>query len=331
MNNRKLAVLAVLVLTLSFASVARAGSAYTIGDVFVAATGVGIEEYTSAGVLVQTITDGGSGAFGSGFLTGMSFQSNGNLLVTNFSAGTIVQFDNMGNQLNGTFVTGLAAGESIAIDKAGNLYVGQANGASINEYSSTGTFIGSTAATTQDRGTDWVDLAADQKTILYTSEGTSILSVTAGGAQNTNFANGLPGSNAYALRIIPGGTFAGDVLVADSNGAYLVDATGAVIKTYTWGNNNGTDFALNIDPNGTAFWTSDVSGHVAEFDIATGALLEDWTANVGGGTYGLVVFGQQTSSGGGGGGGNVPEPGTFTLLAGGLLSLGGFAKRRLLK
>lgn len=329
MNDRKLEVLTVLVLTLCFASVANAGSSYTLGDVFVGVTGVGVEEFNSTGTLIQTITGTG---IASGFLTGMAFQNNGSLLVTNFSSGTIAQFDNSGNQLNGTFVTGLAAGESIAIDSAGNLYVGQANGTSINEYSSTGAFIGSTAATTQNRGTDWVDLAADQKTLLYTSEGTSILSVTAGGAQNPNFANGLPGSDAFALRIIPSGTFAGDVLVADSSAALLISATGTILKTYTWGANNGSDFALNIDPNGTAFWTSDTSGDVAEFDIATGALLESWTATNGGnGVFGVVVFGQQTASGGGGGNTGVPEPGTLSMLIGGLLSLGGFAKRRLLK
>lgn len=310
---------------MSFASVAKAGSTYAVGDVFAAVTGVGVEEFTATGTLVQTISDPSISS--GGFITGMSFQSNGNLLVTGFTSGNVVQFNNSGTLLNATFASGLLSPESIAIDNVGNIYVGQANAGSINEYSSTGTFLGSTAAVRENRGTDWIDLAADQKTILYTSEGTRILSVTAGGAQNPNFASGLPASSAFALRIIPAGAFAGDVLVADSSAALLISTGGTLLHTYTWGANTGSDFALNIDPNGTAFWTSDVNGNVAEFDIATGTLLQSWNDGGGGGkTFGLTVFGQQTAGTSG-----VPEPGTFTLLVGGLLSLGGFAKRRLLK
>jgi hypothetical protein len=172
MKKTNIAIFTLLALTLALASSARAGSAYAIGDVFLGVTDVGVVEDTASGAYVQTINGGALGTY----TTGMSFQSNGNLLVTTFGSGTVAQYDNAGNLLNGSFVTGLSDPESIAIDKSGNFYVGQAGGTTINEYSSTGTFLGSTTAATQNRGTDWVDLAADQSTLLYTSEGSEVKS-----------------------------------------------------------------------------------------------------------------------------------------------------------
>jgi hypothetical protein len=331
MKKIYLAVLVVSVLTLAFAGSANAGTAYTIGDVFVAVTGVGVNEYTANGTLVQTIT--GSG-ISSGFLTGMAFQSDGSLLVTNFSStvNSVVQFDNSGTQTNATFVTGINSAESIAIDAAGHVYVSSVGGTGITEYNSTGgASIGTTIAGTR---TDWIDLAKDQTTMLYSQEQAQLRSVTVGNnASDGIFSNAPTGGGVAAFRIIATGAFAGDILVSQesSGNAELLSADGTtVLKTYTGGGTTSLDFALNLDPNGTSFWTMDIAGHVAEFDIATGALLQSWNAAAGGGDYGLVVFGQQTASGGGGGGGGtVPEPGSLSLLVGGLITVGGLLKRRL--
>jgi PEP-CTERM motif len=321
MTKPALRVVLGLVLALSLTAAANAGSAYQIGDVFVAVTGVGIEEFTPTGTLVQTINGGAL----SGFTTGMAFQDNGNLLVTDFSSGNVVQYNNSGALLNGSFATGIGTPESIAIDNAGHIYVSSTSGTGITEYNSTGgAALGTSIAGTR---TDWIDLAADQKTMLYTDEGGTTHSVNV--ATNTVNADFSTKGGQFALRIIPSGTLAGDVLVANSSSALLLSADGStVLKSYTWAGNNGSDFALNIDPNGTAFWTADTSGNVAEFDIATGALLQSWSASGGSGVFGLVVFGQQTASGGGGGtdggGAATPEPGSLALLGfglGGLLAL----------
>jgi hypothetical protein len=109
----------------------------------------------------------------------------------------------------------------------------------------------------------------------------------------------------------------------------LVAPGGAVLKTYLSCGSLSQDFALNLDPNGTDFWTADLAnGEVYEVNIATGAIDNQWASNGAsfggvGTTGGLVVFGQITASGGGGGGGttSTPEPGTLGLLASGLLGL----------
>lgn len=329
MKKIYLAVLVVSVLTLAFAGSASAGTAYTIGDVFVAVTGVGINEYTANGTLVQTITGSSTS---SGFLTGMAFQNDGSLLVTNFSNGNVAQFNNSGTQTNATFATGISAPESIAIDAAGHVYVSSVGGTGITEYNSTGgATIGTTISGTR---TDWIDLAKNQTTMLYSQENAQVRSVTVGNnASDGVFSNAPTGGGVAALRIIATGAFAGDVLVSQesSGNPELLSADGStVLKTYT-GGGLGTDFALNLDPNGTAFWTADINGNVAEFDIATGALLHKWSTGSGSSSvFGLVVFGQQTASGGGGGGGTtVPEPGSLSLLVGGLITVGGLLKRRL--
>jgi hypothetical protein len=315
-------VLVLTVVCMGLTGVARAGSAYTIGDVFLTGAAGTVNEYTAAGTLVQTF---GGGAL-TGFTTGMAFQNDGSLLVTDFSAAKVVQYDNSGNLTNAAWTTGIASPESFAIDAAGHVYVSSVGGTGITEYNSTGgAKIGTSIAGTRS---DWIDLGSDQHTMLYTQENSAVHSVNV----STNTANpdvANTGGPHAALRIIGTGAFAGDILVSDesSGNPQLLSATGTVLKTYT-GGGLGQDFALNLDGNGTDFWSADTAGNVAEFNIATGAVDHSWS--VGATTYGLVVFGQKTASGGGGGGGGntVPEPGSLSLLACGFVALASLTKLR---
>ena len=290
-------------------------SNFQVGDVFAAIGNGQVDVFTPTGTLVQTLNDG----TGSTFTAGMAFDNLGNLYVTNFSIGTVSEFDKTGALVNANFITGQVNNESIATEVGKfPILVGDAGQNKINQYNSSGVLVNSFTVATQNRGTDWVDLQPDNKTVLYTSEGSSVLSFNIStNTQNANFANGLPGVAAYALREIQTGPFAGDVLVADSSNALLLNSAGGIIMTYNLPGNSGVDFALNLDPSGTDFWTADLgSGEVWELNIASGNILEQWNTGFPGTTGGLAVFGEA------GQGTGTPEPATLFLLGSGLLGLG---------
>ena len=297
-------------------------AAFTLGDVFASSDGL-IREYTPTGTLVQTLntTHPGEG-------DGLAFDSSGNLYATaGFSANTVVKFDNTGTLMNPTFGSGYNSHpESIVIDKTnGVLYVGQPDGThQVLKFDLNGNpgTPSSFSPAIQDRGTDWVDLESNLHIIRYTSEGNSVLRYDlATNTQLPNFANGLLGPNAYAHRILADG----GELVADSNRIVRLDSSGNLVKTYTI---PGTSllFAMNLDPDGTSFWTADFFNHnIFELNIATGAIENTFTD--GGDRFlgGLAVFGEITQGGGVGG---VPLPPSVLLFGSGLLGLVGWRRFR---
>lgn len=180
---------------------AQSSTAFGIGDVFVA-VGNGLVQWRLPDGTLNATLDTGLG----GFTTGMAFDKTpGNLYVTNFSAGAVTRFDTSGNRL-GTFGTGYNANpESILFDAAGDAYVGQAGGtADLLQFDGGGQLQATYDVPIERRGSDWIDLAIDQCTMYYTSEGTSIkrFDVCANAAL-PDLTSGL--TEAFALRILPGG------------------------------------------------------------------------------------------------------------------------------
>lgn len=272
---------------------------YQLGDVFAAVSDGRVQQYDPVGNLIDTLLTGVPG-----FNTGMAFDSDGILYVTNFQGNSVSRVDGPFCPHNslGVIANDMTVPESIVFDGVGNFYVTSVRNVTrgtVFKYAPNGalldTFdINETVGRPTTAGVDWIDLAADQRTLFWTSEGTFV------GRYDLqtetllpDFNNApLPGTQAYAIRILPDGT----VILADRELVVRFDANGDVLQTYDV-DGEDTWFAMNLDPDKMSFWSGNFqTANFYKFDIATGNVLIG-PINTGTGDltlFGLTVFGEVT-------------------------------------
>lgn len=276
--------------TVRYAPAALAPLAFQTGDVFVAVDGGRAQWHNPAGALYASL-DTFKGEYT--YTTGMAFDAAGILYVTDFNANAITRFDGGGAFL-GDFGGGFGSDpESVLFDAKGNAYVGQADGtARVLKFDPFGNPLAAYTVVRQDRGSDWIELAADQRTLYYTSESSAIKRFDL--VANTQLPDFLPSGTlgeSYALRLLPGG----GLIVANWRDIRHFDSAGHLIRTYAV-TGEGSWFAMNLDPDGRSFWSAGLcSGNVYKFDIATGAVLAHFQA--GHSIGGLTVKGELTVGG----------------------------------
>lgn len=271
---------------------------YAVGDVFVGVgTGI-IKQFYPNGTLKDILNT----TTGCAEDLGMAFDSAGNLYATAafgscFGNGTVTKFNNMGNRI-GPFGSGYSVSTESVVINASDVFVGQPDGTKqLLEFDLSGASINSFSPAPENRGTDWNDLAADQCTMYYTSEGTHVKRFNVCNNTQMSDFNAVPlaGPTAYALRILP----TGEVIVADSDRVVLLNASGGLEKTYAAPTDPGFDFlfALNIDPDGTHFWTASYGGgkvYKYDFTNTTGPIFEFDPVKLGYAVSGLAIFGEKT-------------------------------------
>ena len=277
------------------------------GDVFVAIGNGQTAVYHNFGEggysRIHTLDDG----LGGTYTAGCAFDSGGNLYTTNFTNSKIVEFDptpphniiqTIDTTRNGDFSTGVLHNESLVFDANNpqNFYVGNADGNHlVLKYNSgnPAALAATYAVAVEHRGSDWVELAKDGKTLFYASEGVLIKRFNVStNTQLADFATLPSGNTAFALRLLPPFDGTGGLLVAANANILRLNGSGAVTQTYTaTGENNW--FALNLDTNGTSFWAGDLtSGNLYRFNISSGAI--EFTIHTGAPTTlgGVCVVGQ---------------------------------------
>jgi hypothetical protein len=246
-----------------------------------------------SGDLVNTLTDDTNETY----TAGSAFDSSGNFYMTDDLQGDVSEFSPSGQPM-GQFATGLQNPLSLVFDNQGNLYVGQQTTPYIAEFSSTGQRMPDIGPVqTELYGDDWIDLASDECTFYYTTEGTDILRYNkCTNTQESNF-NQVPfsGPAAFEVRILQNG----EALVADSTAVLLLDQNGNVIQTYSCSSLPGCQgqlFAVAVDPSGTSFWTADsYSGDIWQVNMSTGAVMQTIDTNAGF-LYGLSVDDEQMAA-----------------------------------
>ena len=243
-------------------------AAFHTGDVFIADAST-VRHYNDVGTLIETINTGTTDN------DQCTFDAAGNLYVTH--PGSILKFSGPNDPHTnlGTFGN-VEYAAPILFDDSGNAYVG------VEDYAAPFVYLYKMDAggnildqftpeiETFFSGIDSMDLAADQKTLFYSSDGKRILRYDVSTrTQLPDFVSALPGSYAGGLRILPDG----GVLITNGDFILRLNSAGNEVKRYDVDLVNAWH-SLDLDPDGISFWAqSEDSSAIYKFDIATGNLL----------------------------------------------------------
>ena len=268
---------------------------FQFGDIFAGVGNGFIDHFQSNGALIESLNTTSLSREN----TGMCIDGAGNLYGTNFENMSMARFDVQGQLTlfpwGGPFSIHV---ESCVVDGSGNIYTGEVDGNNIlRKFAPDGTLLNTWAPAAATRGVDWIDLAADQCTMYYTSEGFFVKRFNVcTGTQLNDVPTGLAGGPCYALRLRANG----DLMVACEHELVRLNSNWTIVQHYPAANypNASFFFAANLDPDGTSVWTADFStGLIYKIDIATGNLLLNFIAPIQGfGLGGLAIYGEQTQA-----------------------------------
>jgi len=253
-----------------------------------------VRRYTTAGVAVDGWATLMQNAFGF-VATGFCRAPDGDVLSTRF-ADTLgpIRMSQSGTVLDNDFGGFVGADESCAFDQTGNAWIGEAVGSSatvgpLRYVAGDGRLLRTLQVPVGERGTDWIELDANQCTLYYTSEDSDVRRFDVCTEQAMpHFAMGLE-APCYALRQLPNR----EMMVTCRNRIYRYDQNGSFIREYTRESLGETEvnglYAIHLDPDGETFWSGGViSGRVVRARIDDGSVVTSFTTGTGG-VNGLLI------------------------------------------
>lgn len=281
------------------ADVGVATTAWQVGDVF-AAVGQGTYKvFANDGTFKETISSGSLGQH----TGGCAFNPDRTLLYTTEIEEDRIVVYSVAEPHDVTAEIdvsehGMIAPRSVAFARNGDFFVGNQN-YTFGRYSPANTFQSSYDVAGELAG--WIDLAADQRTLYYTSFGIVGVSDShvlrydvSTGTQLSDFASFSAFTHSpYVLRLLPPGDGSGGLLVAAQFNIWRLDADGNMVKGYNIDPPQSNWSSLALDPNGTSFWGGDhVNGHIYRFNIATGDVELGPIESESDDLFGLCVLGE---------------------------------------
>jgi Calx-beta domain len=253
-----------------------------------------VRRYTTTGVAVDGWATKMQNSVGH-VATGFCRAPNGDVLSTRFNDSRgVVLMSPAGAVLDEDFGGLLGQDESCAFDLSGNAWVGEAGPVSATTYNlhymaGDGRLLKTLQVPVGERGTDWIELDADQCTLYYTSEDSDVRRFDVCAEQALpHFATGLE-PRCYALRQLPDH----DLMITCTNRIYRYDQNGAFVREYTRQSLGETDpdglYAIQIDPDGQTFWTGGAtSGRVVRARLDDGSVVTSFNTGTGG-INGLLI------------------------------------------
>jgi hypothetical protein len=241
------------------------------GDVFVGVANGQYNVYSNAGVFKQTLTNNSASGYtlGCGFTPDMS-----KLYTLNNDNEAVEVYD--GNpphsQVNSIHTPPQTTGPlSIVFDKTGNWYI-----SAMDDFIDVVKFSPSNSVLdiySPDEFASWIDLAKDQSTLFYAGSNNAIdrFDLTTG-TDLTDFSPPLAVGVGLNLRLLPPFDGSGGLLAVADTEVIRLDQDGNIIQTYPIPGAQGL-LTLNLDPNGTSFWTGDFDTNLLyRLNLASGAV-----------------------------------------------------------
>jgi sugar lactone lactonase YvrE len=275
-------------------------AAFTLGNILAGVGSGKIKEFTPTGTLVATYDT----TTGSNETTGLCRDGAGNVYATMWTAGKISKFDPNGNLTNAALISGLSNPESCQINQAGDLFVGLTGGGIKRFNATTGALLNT--YTTNPSPAGWIDIAADQCTIFYGDDSSTVSRFNI--CTNTQLPTFATMSSVVSgLRALANG----DVLASDRSSVSRFNSAGTLLGNYNAPAGNSLIFAVTLDPDNTTFWTADLTtGNIFRYNLSPINSTPVTTFNSGQfvDTAGILVIGEITQGGPGPGPPPPPPP-----------------------